>query len=63
MGKSILLLERHLVETGEATWSQQTPEDSHICWCWGKVVKGEAWCQMCVVIFHNPWNAAATLLG
>ena len=53
-GKAVPLLEGHLVETVEATWSQQTPEGSHICWCWGKVVEGEAWCQVWVVIFHNP---------
>ena len=53
-GKAVPLLEGHLVETVEATWSQQTPENGHIRWCWNKVVKGEAWCQMCVVIFHNP---------
>ena len=34
--------------------SQQTPENNHIRWCWNKVIKGEAWCQMCVVIYHNP---------
>ena len=53
-GKAVPLLEGHLVETVEATWSQQTPEGGHICWCWNKVIKGEGWCQMCVVIFHNP---------
>ena len=53
-GKAVPLLEGHLVETVEVTWSQQTPENCHICWYWNKVVKGEAWCQMCVVIFHNP---------
>ena len=53
-GKAASPLEGHLVETVEATWSQQTPEGGHICWCWGNVVKGEAWCQICVVIFHNP---------
>ena len=53
-GKAVPLLEGHLVETVEATWSQQTAENDHIRWCWGKVVKGEAWCQVCVVIFHNP---------
>ena len=53
-GKAVPLLEGHLVETVEATWSQQTPENGHIHWCWGKVINGEAWCQMCVVIFHNP---------
>ena len=53
-GKSVPLLEGHLVETTEATWSQQTPEGGHIHWSWGKVIKGKAWCQMCVVIFHNP---------
>ena len=53
-GKAVPLLEGHLVETVEATWSQQTLEGSHIRWCWGKVIKGEAWCQMCVVIFHHP---------
>ena len=53
-GKAVPLLERHLVETIEATWSQQTPENGHIRWCWNKVIKGEVWCQMCVVIFHNP---------
>ena len=47
-------MEGHLVETIEATWSQQTLEGGHIRWCWGKFVEGEAWCQMCVVIFHNP---------
>ena len=53
-GKAVPLLEGHLVETIEATWSQQTPENSHIRWCWNKVVKGEARCQTCVVISHNP---------
>ena len=53
-GKAVPLLKGHLVETVEATWSQQTPENGYIRWCWNKVVKGEAWCQMCVVIFHNP---------
>ena len=53
-GKEVPLLEGLLVETVEATWSQWTPESGHIRWCWNKVVKGEAWCQMCVVIFHNP---------
>ena len=53
-GKAVPLLEGHLVETVEATWSQQTPEGGYICWCWNEVVKGEAWCQKCVVIFHNP---------
>ena len=53
-GKAVPLLEGHLVETVEATWSQQTLEGSHICSCWGKVVEGEAWCQMCVAIFHGP---------
>ena len=43
--KAAPLLEAHLVV--EATWSQQTPEGGHIRWCWNKVVKGEAWCQMC----------------
>ena len=52
--KAVPLLEGHLVETVEATWSQQIPENSHILWCWNKVLKGEAWCQMCVVIFHSP---------
>ena len=53
-GKEVPLLEGHLVETVEATWSQQTPENGHTRWCWNKVVKGEAWCQVRVVIFHNP---------
>ena len=55
LGEKLLvpLLEGHLVETVEATWFQKTPENGHICWCWNKVVDGEAWCQMCVVIFHN----------
>ena len=44
-----------------ATQSQQTPEKNHICWCWNKVINGEAWCQMCVVIFHSPRKAAAML--
>ena len=52
--KAVPLLEGHLVETIEATWSQQTSEGGHIRWCWGKVTKGEVWCQMCVVTFHNP---------
>ena len=60
-GKAVPLLEVHLVETVEATWSQQTPESGHIGWCWNKVFKGEAWCQMYVVIFHDPRKAAATL--
>ena len=60
-GKAVPLLEGHLVETVEATWSQQTPENGHIRWCWNKVIKGEAWCQMYVVIFHDPRKAAATL--
>ena len=34
--------------------SQRTLENNHIHRCWNKDVKGEAWCQMCVVIFHNP---------
>ncbi|XP_053076278.1 olfactory receptor-like protein OLF4 [Acinonyx jubatus] len=46
--------DRHSVETVEATWSQQTPEGGHTRWCWDEVVEGEAWCQMCVVIFHGP---------
>ena len=49
------------METVEATWSQQIPEGGHIRWCPNKVVKGEAWYQTHVVIFHNPSNAAATL--
>ena len=32
-GKAVPLLEGHLVETVEVTWSQQTPENSHIRWC------------------------------
>ena len=50
-----------MVETVKASWSQQTPENGHIRWCWNNVVKGEAWCQVCGVIFHNPRNAVATL--
>ena len=38
-GKAVPLLEGHLVETVEATWSQQTPENGHIRWCWNKVLK------------------------
>ena len=53
-GKAVPLLEGRLGETVEATWSQQTPENGHIRWCRNKVVKGEAWCQMRAVIFHNP---------
>ena len=53
-GKAVPLLEGHLVKTVEATWSQQTPEGSYIRWCWGKVIKGEAWCQMCVVVSIIP---------
>ena len=52
--KVVPLLEGNLVETVEATWAQQTPENSHICWCWNKVIKGEGWCQMCVVISIIP---------
>ena len=52
--KAVPLPEGHLVETVEATWSKQTPENDHIHWCWNKVVKGKAWCQMCDVISHNP---------
>ena len=37
------------------------PENGHIYWCWNKVIKGEDWCQMCVVIFHNSRKGAATL--
>ena len=54
MGKSGSTARGHLVETVEATWCQQTLEGSHILWCWGKVIEGEAWCQMCVAILHNP---------
>ena len=32
-GNEVSLMEGHLVETIEATWSQQTPESGHICWC------------------------------
>ena len=53
-GKAVPLLEGHVVGTVEVTWSQQTPEGSHIRWCWNKIIKGEAWCQMCDVISHNP---------
>ena len=53
-GKSGSTAGRHVVETVEATWSQQSLEGGHVHWCWGKVAKGEAWCQMCVVIVHNP---------
>ena len=38
---------------------QWTQENNHIHWCWNKIVGGEAWCQMCAVIFHNPRNTAA----
>ena len=61
-GKAVSLLARHLVE---AVWlphrqrCQQTPENNHIRWCWNKNIKGEAWHQMCFVIFHNPCNATA----
>ena len=41
---------------------QRTPESNHLRWCWNKVVGGEAWCQVCVVTYHNPRNAAATQL-
>ena len=60
-GEAVPLLEGHLVETIEATWAQQTPENVHIRWCWNKVAQGEGRCQMCVVICHNPRKAAATL--
>ena len=56
-GEVVLLLGGHLVE---AVWlpqrqrPQQIPENNHIRWCWNKVIGGEAWCQMRVVICHNP---------
>ena len=53
-GKAVPLPEGHLVETVEATRSRQTPENGHIRWCWKKVIKGEAWRHMCIVISHNP---------
>ena len=52
-GRSGFTAGRTFDRSCEATQSQQTPEKNHICWCWNKVIKGEAWCQMCVVIFHN----------
>ena len=53
--KVVPLLEGHLVGTVEATWSMHTPENGHIRWCWNKVVRRrEVWCQMCLVVFHNP---------
>ena len=30
------------------------PGENHIHWCWNKDIKGEAWRQMRVVIFHKP---------
>ena len=53
------LPEGHLVETVEATRSRQTPQNGHIRWCWNRVVEGDAWCQVCVVISHHPPDAAA----
>ena len=56
-GKVVPLLGGHLVE---AVWPphrqnpQWTQENNHIHWGWNKAIKGEAWCQMCVVILHNP---------
>ena len=55
-GEAVPLLEGHLLEPvwvpkGKASVTQ---ENNCIRWCWNKVVKGEAWCQMCVVSFHNP---------
>ena len=51
--EAVPLLEGHLVEPvwvpkGKAPVTQ---ENNCIRWCWNKVVKGEAWCQTCVVIF------------
>ena len=53
MGRSGSTVGRTFGRGFEATWDQQTPENSYIHWYWNNVVKGEAWCQMCVVIFHN----------
>ena len=56
-GDTVPLLGGHLVE---AVWppqrqgSQWTLENNHIHWCWNKDIKGAAWCQMCVVIYHSP---------
>ena len=46
-GKVVPLLEGHLVETVEATYTQQTPENGHIHCYWKKVIKSEA----CVLWF------------
>ena len=60
-GEAVPLLRGHFVGAVRPPQRPQwTLENNHICWCWNKVVKGEAWCQTCIVIFHNPWNAAAT---
>ena len=51
------LLEGHLVEAVRPPHkqrSQWTLENNHIHWCWDEDVKGEAWHQMCVVIYHDP---------
>ena len=47
-GKVVPLLEGYLVETVEATWSQQTPENGHIHWCWNRslMVKTGARCVL-----------------
>ena len=45
--EAVPLLEGHLVETVEVTWSQQTPENGHIHCYWKKVIKSEA----CVLWF------------
>ena len=56
-GEGVPLMAGHLVE---AVWPvhrqrfQRTPEKNHIRWCWNKDIKWEAWCQMCVVVYHNP---------
>ena len=57
LGEAVPLLGGHLVE---AVWfppkarPQWIKENNHIHWCWNNIVKGEAWCQVCIVIFHNP---------
>ena len=60
MGRSGSTAGRTFGRGSATTQSLQIAENNHIPWCWKKVIKGEAWCQMGVAIFHNPRNAAAT---
>ena len=55
-GEVVPLLGGHLVEAVQPPHrqrSQWTLENNHILWCYKKVIKSEAWCQMWLVIFYN----------